>query len=300
MRKTVFIITIVLLSALNMSLKAQDLLNPDLNKDKSNSYINIKSRLLDDEFKSKDLNLQISEIDSSKLKSPVIGGLLSAVVPGAGQYYSKNYLKTAIFIAAEAGLWVLYAVFQGKGNDQTTVYQNYANGNWDIKKYASWLIKEGFPQSGNIPNPNDPNVNLSILRDKINLCEQASGFSHQLPPQGDQQYYEVIGKYQTYVSGWSSADFNAITKNNYGTIHLQQVSDYMDSRQSANAYYNKGTTTLMVVLLNHVVSAIDGVLTVNSYNNKYVLKGSVSFAPIYSYKLDRAVVTPFANVSFTF
>jgi hypothetical protein len=74
----------------------------------------------------------------------------------------------------------------------------------------------------------------------------------------------------------------------------------MDSRQKANDYYNKGTTTLMVVVLNHIVSAVDGVLSVNSYNNKYVLKANLSFAPVFSYQLGRAVVTPFANVSFTF
>ena len=300
MNKTIFVITIAILSVLNLNLWAQGLNNTDVVSDKNNSYLDIKTKVLDDEFKAKDFNLQISDVDSNKLKSPMIGGILSAVVPGAGQFYAKSYIKTAIFLAAEAGLWVVYAVFQGKGNDQTTQYQNYADGNWDVKKYASWLIKEGFPQSGNIPNPNDPNVDLNYLRNQINLCEQASGFSHQLPPYGDQQYYEVIGKYQTYVSGWSSADFNAITKNNYGTIQLPQVSDYMDTRQKANDYYNKGTTTLMVVVLNHLASAVDGYLSVNSYNNKYVLKGGVSFAPVYSYRLGRAVVTPFANVSFTF
>jgi hypothetical protein len=190
----------------------------------------------------------------------------------------------------------VYAVFQGKGNDQTTVYQNYADGNWNMRRYAQWLKDQSFTGSPGI----DMSSNDVTLRAQINACESASGFSHQLPPPGDQQYYEVIGKYQTYIAGWSSAVGQNINKSNYETYHLPQVSDYMDSRQKANDYYNKGTTTLMVVLLNHVASAVDGVLSVNSYNNKYVLKGSVSFAPIYSYKLDRAVITPFANVSFTF
>jgi len=296
MKKTFFIITIALLSIISINLKAQNLLNSDNSTYKSNSYLNIRNKVLDSEFKSKNINLQINDIDSSKLKSPILGGLFSAIVPGSGQLYAKNYLKSAIFIAAEAGLWVVYAVFQGKGNDQTTTYQNYANGNWNMRKYAQWLKDQSFTGANGI----DMSSNDVTLRAQINACESASGFSHQLPPPGDQQYYEVIGKYQTYISGWSTADVGIINKNNYENYHLQQVSDYMDSRQKANDYFNKGTTTLMVVVLNHLVSAVDGVLSVNSYNNKYVLKGNVSFAPVYSYRLGRTVVTPFANLSFTF
>ena len=291
MKNIFFIVAIALLSVLSVNLKAQDLLNYD----KNNSYLNIRSKVLDNEFKSKSLDLQINDIDSSKLKSPILGAVLSAVIPGAGQGYAKNYIKSGIFLAVEAGLWITYAVFQGKGNDQTTSYQNYANSNWDMRKYGKWLKDQSFTGSAGINLSADDNT----LRGQINTCEGLN-FSHQLPPPGDQQYYEVIGKYQNYTVGWSTADPNLINKNNWGTYHLPQVSDYMDSRQTANDYYNKGTTTLMVVLLNHVVSAIDGVLSVHSYNNKYVLKGNVSFAPIYSYRLGRAVVTPFANVSFTF
>jgi len=295
MKKSSFITAIILLTVITLQLKAQDLLISD-KSGMSNSYLNIRSRVLDSEFKSKNIALKIEDSDSSKLKSPFLGAGLSAIIPGAGQLYAKNYVKSAIFIAAEAGLWVVYAVFQGKGNDQTNTYQNYANGNWNMRKYAQWLKDQSFTgAAGIITNADDV-----TLRAQINACESASGFSHQLPPPGDQQYYEVIGKYQTYISGWSTADVGIINKNNYETYHLQQVSDYMDSRQKANDYYNKGTTTLMVVVLNHIVSAVDGVLSVNSYNNKYVLKANVSFAPVFSNQLGRAVVTPFANVSFTF
>lgn len=295
MKKSSFITAIILLTVMTLQLKAQDLLISD-KSGMSNSYLNIRSRVLDSEFKSKNIALKIEDTDSSKLKSPFLGAGLSAIIPGAGQLYAKNYVKSAIFIAAEAGLWVVYAVFQGKGNDQTNTYQNYANGNWNMRKYAQWLKDQSFTGAAGI-NTNADDV---TLRAQINACESASGFSHQLPPPGDQQYYEVIGKYQTYISGWSTADVGIINKNNYETYHLQQVSDYMDSRQKANDYYNKGTTTLMVVVLNHIVSAVDGVLSVNSYNNKYVLKANVSFAPVFSNQLGRAVVTPFANVSFTF
>lgn len=296
MKNTVFAVTTVLLMLLNINLYSQDITGTDITMNKHNSYQGIRTKVLDNELNLKHFDAGLSEIDSSKLKSPILGAVLSAVIPGAGQLYAKSYLKTAIFVAAEAGLWVVYAVFQGKGNDQTTEYQNYANGNWSMRRYGQWLKDQSFTGASGI----DMGADDATFRSQINACESASGFSHQLPPPGDQQYYEVIGKYQTYIAGWSSAVGQNINKSNYETYHLIQVSDYMDSRQKANDYFNKGTTTLMVVLLNHIVSSIDGILSVNSYNNKYVLKGGVSFAPVYSHKLGRAVVTPFANVSFSF
>ncbi len=164
-----------------------------------------------------------------------------------------------------------------------------------MRKYGQWLKDQSFTGSDGIDLSKDDET----LRLQINACEEKN-FSHQLPRAGEQQYYEVIGKYQNYVTGWSTADVSVINKNNYGTYQLPQVSVYMDDRQTANDYYNKGTTTLMVVLLNHIASAVDGVFSVNSYNNKYILKGNVSFQPVFSHKLGRSVVTPFANVSFTF
>ena len=295
MNKIIITVIITVLFAAGVKTSAQDSFGNYDNIDKNNSMQIIKEKILEKESEagiSKSLSLNV---DSSKLKSPILGATMSAVIPGAGQIYSKSFIKSAVFLAVEAGLWITYAVFQGKGNDQTTSYENYANQNWNMRKYAQWLKDQSFQRADQINMSADDYT----LRLQINYCEEIN-FSHQLPPPGEQQYYEVIGKYQNYVTGWSTADVTVINKNNYGTTKLSQVSFYMDERQKANDYYNNGTTTLMVVVLNHLVSAVDGFLSVNSYNNKYVLKGGVSFQPVFSHKLGKSVVTPFANVSFTF
>ncbi len=295
MNKIIITVIITVLFAATVDTSAQDSYGNYDNIDKNNSLQIIKEKILDKESEAVSTKSIPLNVDSSKLKSPILGASMSAIIPGAGQIYAKSFIKSAIFIAVEAGLWITYAVFQGKGNDQTTTYENYANQNWNMRKYAQWLKDQSFQRADQINMSSDDYT----LRLQINYCEEIN-FSHQLPPPGDQQYYEVIGKYQNYVTGWSTADVTVINKNNYGTTKLSQVSFYMDERQKANDYYNNGTTTLMVVVLNHLVSAVDGFLSVNSYNNKYILKGSVSFQPVYSSKLGKSVVTPFANISFTF
>ncbi|MCE1164746.1 MAG: hypothetical protein LWX07_05005 [Bacteroidetes bacterium] len=267
-----------------------------LNNDKNNSIQTLSTKILSLKTSGPVIRNEMNNVDSSREKSPVLGALLSAAVPGAGEFYAKKYVKSAIFLAVEAGLWATYAVFQKKGNDQTTSYQNYADQHWSVVKYATWLKDQNFPGSGNINTSSDP----VTLRAQINQCEEQSGFSHTLPNYGDQQYYEVIGKYRTYTCGWDQAGPD-ITKNNYETYPiLSQVNFYMDERQKANNYYDRGTTTMMVVILNHIASAVDGVLSVNSYNNKLSVQGNVSFAPVYSYKEGRSVVTPYFNLKVGF
>lgn len=292
MNKIIITVIITVLFTAAVKTSAQDSYG---NIDKNNSLQIIKEKILEKEPDAVSTVSVPLNVDSAKMKSPILGASMSAIIPGAGQIYAKSFIKSAIFIAVEAGLWITYAVFQGKGNDQTESYENYANQNWNMRKYAQWLKDQSFQGSEAI-NMSSDNYTLRL---QVNYCEGIN-FSHQLPPPGEQQYYEVIGKYQNYVTGWSTADVTSINKNNYGSIKLSQVSYYMDERQKANDYYNNGTTTLMVVILNHIASAVDGYLSVNSYNNKYVLKGSVSFQPVYSSKLGKSVVTPFANISFTF
>ncbi|MCX7833419.1 MAG: hypothetical protein N2490_04335 [Ignavibacteria bacterium] len=270
--------------------------NKTLN-DKNFKKLELRSTVLDEEITLNTNNVVSDKItkDDPREKNYLLAGLMSAVIPGAGQFYTKQYIKSAIFLGIEIGLWTTYAIFEKKGDDQTKFYQDYANKNWSIRKYAQWLVSEGFPGSGAI-NLNEPDN--EILRQQVNICEDSSGFSHKLPPFGEQQYYEVIGKYQTYVAGWSEAV--GITKYNYMTIKLPQVLYYMDEREKANKYYNTGSLALTVVIVNHVLSAADAVWSVSIFNKDLKIKTSFNVRPLYSREHSRYKLVPFSNVSINF
>ncbi len=80
----------------------------------------------------------------TKKKSVLLGTLLSALVPGAGEFYGKNYLKAAIFFGVEVISWGAYTMYQVKGNNQTDKFQGYADQYWSIYTYAHWLVDQGF------------------------------------------------------------------------------------------------------------------------------------------------------------
>ena len=265
----------------------------------SEKVINTNSQL---EYNEQFNKITRKEADS-KEKSPFLGALMSAVVPGAGEFYAQSYIKSAIFFAAEIGLWTMYAINRSNGDSKTNEYEAIANENWNLKKYAQWLKDNNFTgaQNLNIPN-NDPvpgTADWDALRFQVNDVERVN-FSHTLPKFADQQYYEVIGKYQSFVAGWSYSDVNVVNKNNYLSYRPGQIDTYMGVRQDANDFYDFATLTTNIVIANHLLSAADAAWTVSMFNNEIKMKTSFELRSIYSSKDGRRVTVPFGNLTVDF
>jgi hypothetical protein len=236
-----------------------------------------------------------------KEKSPFLGAILSGVLPGAGEFYAESYLKGAIFLAAEIGLWTTHIIFNNKGDDQTIFFEGFADQNWDVRKYAQWLINQQFNGYEQI-NPAEPDRN--ILRLQINEVERLN-FSHTLPNYGDQQYYEVIGKYQNFVAGWADVDISNLSKDPasphyYGKFKSPMYLGYADERQKANDYYDNASLAVSGVILNHVLSAADAAWTVSVYNKQIRMQTSLKMENVYSYSEQRSKLIPFAHLKINF
>jgi len=109
-------------------------------------------------------------------------------------------------------------------------------------------------------------VNWAELNAKeleIESSNSSSGFSHTLPTHGQQQYYEEIGKYPQYGHGWDDADPNYA-----GTeIVTNHLTYYAGQRDEANRIYSTATFATVMVILNHLASAIDAAFLADSYND---------------------------------
>jgi hypothetical protein len=204
-------------------------------------------------------------------KSPILAGVMSLLIPGSGEIYVGEYLKAGIFLAIEAAVVTTAIVYDGKGDDKTTEFQNYADDytnpdhNWSVVKYAEWLItyEQGDP---NMILSNDPNRPPweQVDWDLLNASEKGS---HKLPPHGDQQYYELIGKYHQYSSGWN--DFT-------GGGNKDQISPnliyYSGMRGEANDFYSVASTAVIGIYVNHFLSALDAVWSAAQFNNDLAVK----------------------------
>ncbi|RPI12606.1 MAG: hypothetical protein EHM58_19955 [Ignavibacteriae bacterium] len=240
------------------------------NSDKFNKA-ELKNVLLNSEKNAKRLN--ISDVknnvlpDESQKKSQLLAIGLSALLPGAGEFYAKSYIKSAIFLAVEAASWIYFAAYQSKGDSQTDKFQSYADTYWSMRKYGQWLKDGDFIGAEGI-NPNEENLN--VLRDQIIACEQQNPFSHTLPVYKSQQYYELIGKYQTFQGGWTNLQHdpdNIPTSPYYYRTYRDPIFlAYADERQLANDYFNYAKTGIYVAILNHILSAADAAWSVAIYN----------------------------------
>lgn len=226
---------------------------------------------------------------NSRSKSVLLGIALSAVLPGAGEFYAKSYLKSAIFLGVEIAAWTTYAIYQNKGNKQTTVFQNYANQYWNVRTYAQWLINMNF-EGSSVINPNEPI--LETLRSEINQCE-SQNFSHTLPDYGSQQFYELIGKYQNFQAGWTNLahvpNKDPGSPYYYESYHDPVFTNYAYSRQVANNYYNDATHVSWIVILNHILSAGDAAWSVAMFNKNLTIQTGFrigTYLSPYTYKVE--------------
>ena len=142
----------------------------------------------------------------TKKKSPLLAAVLSFAIPGAGEFYSERYLKSAIFVAAEIAAITIGLIYDKKGDDQTITFENYAHTHWDVKRYAKWTITNAASINSlvNVSEYNVFDINGNVTWSELNRLESAIGkyYSHRLAPYKDQQYYEMIGKYPQFNVGW--------------------------------------------------------------------------------------------------
>lgn len=223
--------------------------------------------------------------DGPERKSSLLAGALSLAIPGAGEFYTKSYWRAGGFVIAEAGLWIFYAAYTSKGDKQTDLFQYFADEHWSVVVYADWVQRNStqlnpdvtgvgsFLIPGTENRPTWERVNWAELNRIENLIAQKSGngFTHQLPHRPEQQYYELIGKYPQFAAGWDDAG-NMTPERILGNDVSPRFLDYSAMRGKANDFYNIATTGAVLLVVNHVLSALDAVWSAAQFNNRLKLE----------------------------
>lgn len=225
---------------------------------------------------------------ASERKSPFLGGIMSLVVPGAGEIYAGEYWKAGIFIAIEAAAITTAIIYDKKGDNKTSEFESFANQNWSPKRYAEWTINnlQVLAPSLKAQDYKVFNSDGSLNWGELNRLERdiGNGYSHSLAPFADQQYYEMIGKYPQFSHGWndsnpSDTDYHILSPN---------FKSYSIMRGNANDLYSVASTAVIFIYINHFLSALDAAWSVVSYNKDLAmsirmkqinLAGKIEFVP---------------------
>ena len=221
-------------------------------------------------------------------KTPILAGLMSFAVPGAGQIYTENYIKAGIFAALEIGAIILAVTYDNKGDDQTEFFEDYANKNWSAERYAKWTITNLSSLNASLDADSYDlfDNNEKVIWSELNRLEGDIGwyYSHRLAPFGDQQYYEMIGKYSQFNVGWEEfGDENTPYTWNVDPL-VDQFKYYSEERGKANDFYNVSKWAVIAVVSNHVISALDAAWSASRYNKKLRINISVEEENLGYYK----------------
>jgi len=203
-------------------------------------------------------------------KSLWLASGLSLLIPGTGEFYAESYWKAALFVAVEVAAIAVAFSYDRRGNQQTERYQDFANKYWSVVKYAKYaetlVGQEKFtwrvPGTEGMDEFDHPWTQVNWA--ELNRMERFIGgyYSHTLPPYGEQQYFELIGKYPQFNQGWNDSPPSF----NYGDPLTPNFEFYAGERGKANDLYRSASNWVTVVVINHVLSAVDAAWSAHLFN----------------------------------
>ncbi len=239
-----------------------------------------RHQLLEESFEHTD-SLQVIEVQK---KSVGRAALYSAVLPGSGQYYNGSIWKTILFAGIEVAAWTAYFVYDSKGDQSDADMRSFADMNWSEHKYWSWLYDKAQQQNvENLPlytlTDRNPETGIVYLVDydqemanSLRFLEDRLGHTHKLPETKTQQYYEMIYKYLTqFGNAWDDADYYTAYYGNTNNLTPQMFA-YRDMRNQTNEYFDNATAAINVIMINHLLSALEAAWSARVYNKDLEVK----------------------------
>lgn len=268
---------------------------------------------------------------AAQRKSVPLAFGVSALVPGLGQAYNGHWTKAVIALGAEVAIITLYATWRSKGNSGREFYQSVAHQDWSPLRYAYWLndyvqylnarpgerVVSANPiditpelQAIDFQQPDSWTQGQALLVRSLFLVirgvegevyhpETGASFSHKLPFFGEQQYYELVGKYFQFAPGWEDYRFNLrngvptwidAEGNFLASIDPEMTAadgskpnvsaafrQYARDHASANTYFRRASRITILLIVNHLLAAVDAAIFAKLHNDR--LRAQVYLSP---------------------
>ena len=216
-----------------------------------------------------------AEMDSAQAEAdstiyPARGLILSMAIPGMGQWYAGAKKKAIFFVGLEVAAWMSWRSFSKRGESIETEYEHFADDNWDL--YQWWLRTPWLTSSyGDVICEGTHHLNLFLPGQTATISSDSlcgRDWIEGVEVVRDHEFYENIGKYDQFVSGWSDL-FKEDGSNGWwekeksvgDSVEILVMTDfknnYLDQRAESNDAYRLATYTITAIMFNHLVSAFD-------------------------------------------
>lgn len=178
----------------------------------------------------------------------------SAVIPGLGELSMGYWKRGVALMAVEALAWTGYFSNNNSGLDAREAYENFADVNWNQNKWVS-----------DHPYAYPADYTQEELEEEGRLSSGSGRWPGYIPwvskEEDKQHYYENIGKYDWYISGW--ADFDPVTQPHDTDLRTQ----YRSMRQESNDKLDTATNWVYLSLAARVISLVQTTLLVHKANH---------------------------------
>ena len=245
-------------------------------------------------------------------RSPKLAMFLSLLVPGLGQAYVKRYYKTAIFVALEATVIGFSVAFSNKGKQKNIEAKEFADENYDYQTMKDYYDKLRVFFLSDMQSENDPDSAAQARIFDIYMDDSLSSFT-QAYANRSEEFYRTI-EANSFVQGWKDCqpkpDFTLnvnsdsiiyaggykYRKNDslkYKVIRIDTAkgknvvdstlifgyspkqNEFSQMVSKSNSYYKTAQNILFSMVINHIVSAVDALISAKAYNDELIGKESV-------------------------
>lgn len=221
-------------------------------------------------------------------RSPKVAMLMSLLVPGTGQVYAAHHSwKAAIYGAVEVGMIATGVAINLKGKKGLKDAHKFADQHYSFQKYLDYQ------------NALINNVDSTRYKEEIFPFRSDSLFYENAVLRNEDYYSDLKEGVSPYVNGWDDAkpgfdenlipvdpEYNSLQDTSYlvfkGTDSLHVAYGFSDNQKKyqskvskADDYFKKSSLVLTLMLVNHIVSAIDAGFSAKAHNDRLLNKQTV-------------------------
>ena len=202
-----------------------------------------------------------------KTRSPRRAFLFSALVPGAGELWAGSKMRAALFFGLEVLGWGAYVSWNNRGDELESEFRARADTTWNPWDYIAWReSRQARSTSKTHTLPCDSLFVQAPSTTPVPEVLEGCGGTR------TQQYYELIGKYDQFITGWKD-----VTDRNGNRVHFSEVDsaenfhsalrlEYEDQRHESNKYLKRAGNVAGLIFVNHVLSAVDAARVARARN----------------------------------
>jgi hypothetical protein len=180
--------------------------------------------------------------------------LYSALVPGLGEMTMGYWGRGIALMAVEVAAWTGYFVKHEDGLDKRSEYEAFADAYWDFDKWIDDHPCPTIPPSG---------ATLEDVEDCGRSTSGSGAWPGYIPwvskEEDKQHYYENIGKYDWYISGWEDWDPTAFPYK----IQTDLRTQYREMREASNDALDDANSFVWVSLAARVFSIVETAVIVH-------------------------------------